>query len=138
MEEFLKHMHSLGYEIVIFTAATQDYADWVVDQIDPGRLVHHRLYRQHALPWGPIFVKDLSKLGRELDRMMIIDNVQENFMLQPGHGIFILPWYDDPNDTALQQLAPLLEIIETRASVQDSLEKYRDQIPIWAGFDQYS
>ena len=24
--------------------------------------------RQHALPWGPIFVKDLSRLGRDLDR----------------------------------------------------------------------
>ena len=23
---------------------------------------------QHALPWGPIFVKDLSRMGRDLDR----------------------------------------------------------------------
>ena len=44
------------------------------------------------LPWGPIFVKDLSRLGRDLDRTLIVDNVQENFMLQPNHGIFIFPW----------------------------------------------
>jgi len=139
MHEFVQRMHSLGYEIVIFTAATQDYADWVIDQIDPDRLVHHRLYRQHALPWGPIFVKDLSRLGRELDRLLIVDNVQENFMLQPHNGIFICTWYDDPHDTALFGLTPLLEeLITTRAKVPEILEKYRDQIPSWAGFDQYS
>jgi len=139
MHEFLERMSQLGYEIVIFTAATQDYADWVIDQIDPTRLVHHRLYRQHALPWGPIFVKDLSRLGRELDRTLIIDNVQENFMLQPHNGIFICTWYDDPNDTALRALTPLLdELIATRSRVPEILDKYRDQIPTWAGFDQYS
>lgn len=137
MHEFVQRMHSLGYELVIFTAATQDYADWVIDQIDPDRLVHHRLYRQHALPWGPIFVKDLSRLGRELDRLLIVDNVQENFMLQPHNGIFICTWYEDPHDTALFGLTPLLEeLITTRAKVPEILEKYRDQIPSWAGFDQ--
>jgi len=139
MPEFLNRMNKIGYEVVIFTAATQDYADWVIDQIDPGGLIHHRLYRQHALPWGPIFVKDLSKLGRDLDRMLIIDNVQENFMLQPGHGIFIFTWYDDPGDTALLALTPLLEeLLATKAKVPEILDKYRDQIPTWAGFDSLS
>merc|ERR1719230_1580505 len=139
MHEFLERMSQLGYELVIFTAATQDYADWVIDQIDPTRLIHYRLYRQHALPWGPIFVKDLSRIGRDLDRTLIIDNVQENFMLQPNNGIFIVTWYDDPHDTALFALTPLLdELIATRAKVPEILDKYRDQIPTWAGFDQFS
>ena len=137
MREFLQRMNRSGYELVIFTAATQDYADWVIDQIDPDRYIHHRLYRQHALPWGPVFVKDLSRLGRDLDRTLIIDNVHENFMLQPRNGIFIMTWYDDPNDTALFSLTPLLdELIATGTSVPDILDKYQDQIPTWAGFDQ--
>jgi len=138
MYEFIQRMHHNGFEIIIFTAATQDYADWVIDQIDPERLIHHRLYRQHALPWGPIFVKDLSRLGRDLDRVLIIDNVQENFMLQPHNGIFILSWYDDPSDTALFALTPLLdELAATRPKVHEILEKYKHDIPSWAGFDQY-
>jgi len=138
MFEFLQRMNQLNYEIVIFTAATQDYADWVIGQIDPDGLIHYRLYRQHALPWGPLFAKDLSRLGRDLERTLIIDNVQENFMLHPQHGIFISTWYDDPQDTALSDLTPLLEeLITTRARVPDLLDKYRDQIPIWAGFKQY-
>lgn len=137
MHEFLDRMNELGYELVIFTAATQDYADWVIDQIDPGGRIKYRLYRQHALPWGPIFVKDMSRIGRDLDRCLMIDNVQENFMLQPHNGIFILTWYEDPQDTALFDLVPLLEeLITTRVKVPEILDKYHDQIPRWAGFEQ--
>merc|ERR1719327_1834869 len=136
MHDFLTRMSQLGYEIIIFTAATQDYADWVIDQIDTEQLIHHRLYRQHALPWGPIFVKDLSRIGRDLDRTIIVDNVQDNFMLQPHNGINIITWYDDPHDTALFALTPLLdELAATRSKVHVILDKYRDQIPTWAGFD---
>jgi TFIIF-interacting CTD phosphatase-like protein len=33
------------YEVVIFTAALQDYADQVIDQIDVNRNIKYRLYR---------------------------------------------------------------------------------------------
>ena len=41
-------------------------------------------------------------------RIMIVDNLAENFRLQPDNGIYIKPWYDDPEDTALLELTPLL------------------------------
>lgn len=64
-------------------------------------------------------LKDLSRIGRDLDRVLIIDNVQENFMLQPYNGIFILTWYDDPHDTALSALTPLLEeLVSQRPKVR--------------------
>jgi CTD small phosphatase-like protein 2 len=69
------------YEVVIFTAAMQDYADWVLDQLDPEKFISHRLYRQHATRIGPVFIKDLSKIGRDLARTLIVDNVAENFQL---------------------------------------------------------
>lgn len=77
-DTFLKEMAEI-YEVVIFTAAMQDYADWVLDQIDKEKHITYRLYRQHALPYGPIFVKDLSRIGRDLSRTIIVDNVAENF-----------------------------------------------------------
>ena len=39
---------ALHYEIVIFTAALQEYADQVIDQIDVGKNIKYRLYRQHT------------------------------------------------------------------------------------------
>ncbi len=112
-ETFLREL-SVSYEIVVFTAALQDYADWVLDQIDPHKYVSHRLYRQHAFPCGTSFVKDLSRLGRELSRVIIVDNVADNFRLQPENGILIKTWTDDPHDTALQELAPILKSITAK------------------------
>lgn len=56
-----------------------------------------------------VFVKDLSKIGRPLNKTIIVDNVAENFSLQPDNGIFIKSWFEDPSDTALLELAPLLK-----------------------------
>ena len=45
------------YEIVIFTAATQDYADWILDVIDQKKCISHRLYRDHTMTRGPHCLK---------------------------------------------------------------------------------
>jgi len=107
-DNFLKTLSEF-YEIVVFTAALQDYADWVLDQIDPNKYIKYRLYRQHACTYGTTIVKDLSKLGRGLSRMIIVDNVAENFQSQPENGILIKSWVDDPEDTALPELCQLLK-----------------------------
>ena len=54
-------------------------------------------------------MKDLSRIGRDLSKTIIVDNVAENFQLQPDKGIFIKSWFDDMSDTALFELAPLLK-----------------------------
>jgi CTD small phosphatase-like protein 2 len=127
-QNFLQEM-SKYYEVVIFTAALQDYADWALDQIDTGKWITHRLYRQHTMPSGTVFLKDLSRLGRDLTKTIIADNVAENFSLQNDNGIFVKTWFDDPNDVMLESLAPLLREIVVRKvkDVRAALRNYRDQ-----------
>lgn len=96
--EFLTEL-SKYYELVIFTAAMQDYADSVLDQIDKEGLIKYRLYRQHTSPYGQLIAKDLSRIGRDLSTSILVDNVADNFALQPDNGIFIKTWYDDMSDT---------------------------------------
>lgn len=43
-----------------------------------------------------------------MQKTIIVDNISENFLLQPENGICIKSWYDDESDNALMQLAPLL------------------------------
>lgn len=43
-EKFLKEMSEL-YEVCIFTAAMQDYADWALDSNKLGQYIKHRMYR---------------------------------------------------------------------------------------------
>jgi Dullard-like phosphatase family protein len=128
-QKFLKEMSEL-YELVIFTAAMQDYADWVLNDIDKKKYISYRWYRQHASQNGMTFVKDLSNLGRDLSKIIIVDNVAENFQLQPDNGIFIKSWFDDTKDTALSELAPLLKeiVVKKCSDVRVALRKFRDQM----------
>lgn len=107
-QEFIDDM-SKYYEIVIFTAALQDYADWILNRLDTNKSVTHRLYRQHTSADGNTHLKDLSKLGRNLSHTIIVDNIPENFQLQPENGIYIKSWFKDPDDSALMELMPLLK-----------------------------
>lgn len=80
-EEFLLTL-SQQFEIVIFTAAMQDYADWAIQHFKNYHCISHRLYRQHALPsQSGFYVKDLSRIGRDISRTIIVDNIAENFQL---------------------------------------------------------
>ena len=99
-------------EIVIFTASTQYYADIVLDGFDCKNLIDYKLYREHTQEYNGINVKDLSKLGRDLNKIIIIDNIEENYSFQPNNGLNISEFEGDENDNELQfLLEDLLEIV---------------------------
>jgi len=107
--EFLKTLASM-YEICIFTAAMKDYADSILDVIDKdNRIFKHRMYRNHTSIVGNGFVKDISKLGRDLSKVIIIDNLPENFKLQNNNGFEIKTWTEDMKDTQLADLQRILQ-----------------------------
>ena len=72
----------------------------------------------------------MSLLGRDLNRTIIIDNISDNFILQPDNGIFISTWYDDMTDNFLKEISPLLvELVEKKVpDVRKGMRAYRDQI----------
>ena len=99
-------------EIVIFTASTQYYADIVIDGLDCKNLIDYKLYREHTYDYNGVNVKDLSKLGRDLKKIIIIDNIAENYIFQPNNGLNILNFEGDENDNELQYLLEdLLEVV---------------------------
>ncbi|CAD8138850.1 unnamed protein product [Paramecium pentaurelia] len=128
-QQFLKEM-SEYYEIVIFTAAQQDYADFILDLIDEDKVIGYRLYRQHTTLVNNTYVKDIQKIGRDVKRTIIIDNLAENFKFQPDNGIQIQSWYGDQDDQALLFLSPLMiQIVQKKIpDVRDALRQFRDQM----------
>jgi len=71
---FLKEL-SKNYEIVIFTAASKKYADWVIDNLDTAKVVSRRLYRHDTTVKDSMYLKDIEKAGRSIDKSLIVDNV---------------------------------------------------------------
>ena len=128
--QFLEEM-SKFYEIVIFTAALKDYADSILDILDPKkRFIKYRLYRQHTSICGVTFCKDLSKIGRNLGRTIIVDNLADNFKLQPNNGIHIWTWIDDMKDTQLNDLGKILKELVSKqpADIRPIIKKFKDDI----------
>ena len=127
-KEFLEEL-SKYYEIVIFTAAVKDYADTVLKFLDENNAyIAHRLYREHTTVTNRTYLKDLSKLGRDLSKVIIVDNASDNFQMQTDNGIFITTWIDDQEDTQLFDFIPILrEIAKTKTKdVRKDLRRIRD------------
>ena len=103
------------FEIVIFTAAAEDYADIVLNELDKNNSINFKLYRKHTEQINGIFIKDLSKLGRDISRVIIIDNNKDNFSLQPENGLHICAFVGDQNDDELYYLKEdLMKIVESK------------------------
>ena len=128
--EFLDEMNKY-YELIIFTGATQDYANLLIDALEENKIYfEHRLYRQHMIIIDNEFVKDLTRIGRPLDKIVIVDNMPQNFRLQKENGINIKSfWGEDIYDNALINLKTILtNIALEEGDIRKGLEKYRDEI----------
>lgn len=95
-------------EVIIFTAAQKEYADWILDKLDQDNAISHRFYRENCLMTHNCHIKDISRLNRDLSKTLIIDNFPENFSLQKRNGICIRSWYGDSEDKALFLLEEIL------------------------------
>ena len=114
-------------EIVIFTASTQYYADIVINGLDCKDNIDHKLYRQHTDLIDGTNVKDLSKLGRDLSKIIIIDNIEDNYKLQPNNGLNICDFEGDETDNELIfLLQDLLNIVKKPGlDVRNELDEVR-------------
>ena len=130
INEFLESVDKY-FELIIFTAATQEYADLLIDAVEENKIYfEHRLYRQHTVIIGNDFVKDLSRVGRPLDKIAIVDNMPQNFRLQKENGINIKAfWGEEVYDTALIDLGKILvNIAKDGGDIRDGIHKYKDDI----------
>ena len=126
------------YEIIIFTAGTKEYADPVLDIIEEnkGKYFSYRLYRESCTVIDNQYTKDISNLGRDLSKTIIVDNLSQNFILQKDNGILISSfWGEDIHDKCLLYLGRILvtigiEMMENNylLDIRDELIKYKDDI----------
>ena len=93
-------------------------------------MISFRLYRHHTVPAGNFFLKNLNLLGRDLAKVIIVDNVSENFQMQSANGILIKSWYDDDKDVALKELKEFLIQIPLKniKDVRSFLTEYREKV----------
>ena len=117
------------FEVTIFTASQQVYAEGLLKLLDPeGRVFTHKLYRDSCLNVEGNYLKDLNVLGRDLTRTVLVDNSPHAFGYQVDNGVPIESWFDDRNDTELLKLTRFLEALIAGGSDVRTLVRERFQL----------
>ncbi|TVY33729.1 Nuclear envelope morphology protein [Lachnellula subtilissima] len=120
-DDFLRRICK-WYNLVIFTASVQEYADPVIDLLEQERkFFSGRYYRQHCTYRHGAYIKDLSSVEPDLSKVMILDNSPLSYMFHQDNAIPIEGWINDPTDNDLLHLVPLLEGLQYVTDVRSFL-----------------
>ncbi len=95
------------FEVCVFTASNKEYADTILDYIDPtGQLIQHRFYRESCIKTTDnVYIKDLRIFRNvPLKDIIIVDNAVYSFGAQLDNGIPITPFKEDPEDREFKYL----------------------------------
>lgn len=112
---FLHKMKNI-YELILFTSATHDYVDPIVNFIEKEeKYFEYILYRKHLSydEKGECF-KNLNLLNRNNKKVIIVDDSEKNFKLHKSNGICIKPFKGE-NDNVLSLLTQILIMIKINA-----------------------
>lgn len=123
-ELFLREV-SAHFEVVIFTAGINEYARAIMKLLDPNKdYYHHILSREHCTVIDDAYVKDLSTLGRPLNKVIIVDNSPVAYVLQPRNAIPCTSWFNDTSDVELLEILQLLLHCAACSDVYTILDPY--------------
>lgn len=89
-DEFLRRVCK-WYNLVVFTASVQEYADPVIDWLETERkFFSARYYRQHCTFRQGAFIKDLSSVESDLSKVMILDNSPLSYLFHQGKKVSLV------------------------------------------------
>lgn len=125
VRKFLEKLATFA-ELVVFTAGSAAYANPLIDCLDEdGSLFSGRLFRCSTVKTRYMeYVKDLSLLGRQMSRTVLLDDKPCSGLLQPYNIVPCAPFVGDPRDhQLLVAYLPLLEHLSCVGDVRPVLKE---------------
>ena len=145
-DDFLRNVCK-WYNLIVFTASVQEYADPVIDWLEQERKYFSgRYYRQHCTFRNGAYIKDLSSVEPDLSKVMILDNSPLSYIFHEGmarvastrknvaeppctdNALPIEGWINDPTDNDLLHLIPILEGLQYVTDVRALLALRRGEV----------
>jgi len=121
VDEFLKKVGGL-YECVLFTASLAKYADPVTDLLDKWDVFRARLFRESCVFHRGNYVKDLGRLGRDINQIIILDNSPASYIFHPENAVPCISWFDDMENKELLELTPFFEQLSKAENIYTVLK----------------
>ena len=106
VRQFLEEV-SKNFEVGIFTASVPEYANAVINYLDPeNKFIKFRLYRNNCVNVGDLVkVKNLNIFKNiPMKKLIMVDNNIYSFSSQLNNGILINSFYKDKNDNELSNV----------------------------------
>ena len=118
------------YELIVFNEGEKKFTDFLIDSLEQNKIYfEHRFYRDHIIIDNNDIVKDLVRIGRDLDKILIVDNMKQNFKFQKENGILIKPFYGQGDYNILKELGNILiKIAKEGGDLRNGLIKYKNEI----------
>lgn len=111
---FLRAM-SANFELVVFSASISEYAERIIDWLDEERRIEGRLSREQCEETPEGYIKDLSRLGRDLRQVVLLDvfPTQNSPISASYHpdNLLLISSFQGSDDTELEQLYTVLQAL---------------------------
>ena len=121
------------YEIISFSKLPKYYSNSIIEKIEDNRkLFDFNLYREHCSLIGRKFVKDISKSGRDMKKIIMVDDLPENLNNFEENVILILSYdgNDNKEDRTLYELKKMLILFYNLKydDLRNALKSYKNEI----------
>ena len=120
------------YEIISFSTETKDFCDSIINMIEQDKkYFEYNFYKEHCVLYNNNFVKDISLIGRDISKIIIVDNDEKCFGLNKENGIKIKTFNEEnSNDNKLFELKKILKdlYIQNFEDVRIAIKIYKNNI----------
>jgi mitochondrial import inner membrane translocase subunit TIM50 len=100
------------FELIVFSSLPQHEGDALVKKLDPFGCISHSLFRFATTHTSNgTYVKDLSKINRNLQKVIVLGHDKAGFSGQPENFIQMREWNGNAKDRALEESIDYLEML---------------------------
>ena len=101
------------YELISFSCEPREVTDPILKEIESEKkYFDYKLNREHAFLYDNCLIKDISLIGRDISKIIVIDDDENSFKINKENGIKITPFNSDTkSDNVLFELKKILILI---------------------------
>ena len=126
------------YELIAFSCEPNEITEKIIEEIEAHKIYFdYKLYREHSILYENTLVKDISLIGRNASKIIIVDDDENCFKLNKENGIKISSYNgNNDKDNALFELKKILILIhkknydDVRVAIKDFSNDIKNKISL--------